>query len=240
MVKQLETDLKAVERGLLQCSAVVEEMLSMAFQVLRYRRFDRIELVLAREHDINRLEVEIEEHALQFIARHQPVATDLRRVATTLKINNDLERIADMAVNITERAECLAHRPDFEMPSMLIEMTTLAHQMLRDSLDAFSRNEVVLARQVCIQDDEVDELHKQLVSELYRAMRSDTNLIEPALNFFSISRYVERVADHATNIAEDVIFLVEGEIARHKHDRREWSPDEDEDSDSNNKSADER
>ncbi|QDU98214.1 phosphate signaling complex protein PhoU [Lignipirellula cremea] len=219
MTKHLEIDLKAVERSLLETSTVVEEMVDLAIKALRFRQFELIDQVLEREEEINSAEVKIEEQALNFIALHQPVAVDLRRAAAVLKINNDLERIADIAVNITERAECLAPRPDFEIPSMLIEMTTLAHLMLRESLDAFGRSDVELARNVCTRDDEVDELHRQLVNELYRAMRSDSHLIDPALNYFSAARHIERVADHATNIAEDVIYLVKGEIARHRIDR---------------------
>jgi phosphate transport system protein len=146
------------------------------------------------------------------------VAVDLRRVATVLKINGDLERIADLAVNISERTHSLSLYPDFQTPAHLDQMVEAALTMVRDSLDAFVRLDVAAAREVCLRDDIVDELNRQLISDLYELVQANPHDIEPAFHFYSASRHVERIADHATNISEDVIYLVDGEIARHRHD----------------------
>ena len=166
--------------------------------------------------DIDRREVEIEEECLKILALHQPVAVDLRRTAAIMKINNDLERIADLAVNIAERARCLTEHPEFTIPSGLEHMVQLANSMVRDALDAFVSLDVKAARDVCIRDEEVDACNREVIGELCQVMRQESDLVEAALHFFSAARHVERIADHATNIAEDVIYLVEGEIARHR------------------------
>jgi len=146
------------------------------------------------------------------------VAVDLRRVATVLKINGDLERIADLAVNICERAHSLIAHPDFQMPAHLDQMSEIAISMVRDALDAFVRLDVEAARDVCRRDDLVDELNRQVISDLQELVETDAADFEPALHFYGAARHVERIADHATNISEDVIYLVDGEIARHRHD----------------------
>jgi phosphate transport system protein len=139
-------------------------------------------------------------------------------VATVLKINGDLERIADLAVNICERTHSLILHPDFQMPQHLDQMAEAAISMVRDSLDAFVRLDVAAAREVCLRDDIVDELNRQVISDICDLVQADPSNMEPALHFYSASRHVERIADHATNISEDVIYLVDGEIARHRHD----------------------
>jgi phosphate transport system protein len=143
------------------------------------------------------------------------VAVDLRRTATVLKINTELERIADLAVNIAERAVALTEYPSFEVPPRLERMFVRASDMVHDALDAFVDQDVEAAQDVCRRDDEVDEFNRQVIDEMLDSMRSRSELVEAALHFFSVTRHVERIADCATNIAEDVIYLVEGEIARH-------------------------
>jgi len=152
------------------------------------------------------------------LALHQPVAIDLRRVATVLKINEDLERIADLAVNIGERAHSLVLYPEFPFPDRLDEMVEVSIAMVRSALDAFVRLDVDAAREVCLRDDVVDELNRQVIEDLHNYIQINVNDFEPAMQFFSASRHIERMADHATNIAEDVIYLVDGEIARHRQD----------------------
>lgn len=220
MNKQATGDLHRVEQQLLEASTIVEEMIENSLEVLLRRSLTRIEAVLELEQDINQREVQIEEAALRYLAIHQPVASDLRRIASIIKINNDLERIGDIGVNITERAECLANRPDFELPPQVNQMAAVSREMLRDALDAFSRSDPKLALTVCERDDQVDDLLDEVTSSMFGVMRTESSSVEPALNIFSAARHIERLADHATNIAEDVIFMVEGQIQRHKGD---WS-----------------
>jgi phosphate transport system protein len=215
MSKHLERDLEALERAILAQSSRVEEMIAKACQALVERRADVSEEVIANEHEINVREVRIEEECLKILALHQPVAVDLRRTATLLKINSELERIADLAVNIAERTKPLGCYPEFEIPPKLERMSLKATDMVHDALDAFVDLDVQASRDVCRRDDEVDELNRQVIDDLYDMMQSRPNTVEPAMHMFSISRHVERIADCATNIAEDVIYLVEGEIARH-------------------------
>jgi phosphate transport system protein len=215
MSKHLERDLEALEREILAQSSLVEEMIAKACRALVDRRVDLSSEVVAGEMQIDMREVRIEEECLKILALHQPVAVDLRRTATVLKINTELERIADLAVNIAERTSSLSDHLDFEIPDKLERMSTKATDMVHDALDAFVELDVNLAREVCQRDDEIDTLNREVIDELYDTMHGHSDQIEPAMHVFSISRHVERIADCATNIAEDVIYLVEGEIARH-------------------------
>jgi phosphate transport system protein len=215
MSKHLERDLEAIEREILAQSSRVEVMIAKACQALVERRADVAKDVITNEPEINQLEVRIEEECLKILALHQPVAVDLRRAATVLKINTELERIADLAVNIAERAASIAEHPDFDIPEKLERMFGKASDMVHDALDAFVDLDVDLARDVCRRDNEVDDYNRQIISDLCEIMRSQSNLVEVALQFFSVSRHVERIGDCATNIAEDVIYLVDGEITRH-------------------------
>ena len=218
MSKHLERDLELLEREILDQSSRVEEMIAKACQALVERRGDLASEVAASEIEINVREVKIEEECLKILALHQPVAVDLRRTATVLKINTELERIADLAVNIAERTISLVEYPEFELPTKLERMFRRASDMVHEALDAFVDQNVDAAREVCRRDDEVDEYNRRIIDELLETMRLHTNLIEAALHFFSVCRHVERIGDCATNIAEDVIYLVEGEIARHHMD----------------------
>ncbi len=218
MSQHLHRDLEALEQDLLAQSSIVEQMVYRASQALRELRTDLIEQLHKDEDTVNSQEVEIEEECLKILALHQPVAVDLRRVATVLKINGDLERIADLAVNICERAKALVHHPQFLFPYKLDQMVEVAMAMVRDALDAFVRLDVDAARKVCSCDDIVDDLNRQIIDDLKKFLQENVNEIEPVLQFFSASRHIERIGDHATNIAEDVIYLVDGEIARHWHE----------------------
>ncbi len=207
--------MEALEREILAQSSLVEEMINKACRALVDRRIDLSSEVVEAEQQIDEREVKIEEECLKILALHQPVAVDLRRTATVLKINTELERIADLAVNIAERTSSLADHLDFEIPDKVERMSADATDMVHDALDAFVELDVDAARAVCQRDEEIDTLNRQVIDELYESMQARPDQIEPALHVFSISRHVERIADCATNIAEDVIYLVEGEIARH-------------------------
>ncbi len=218
MTRHLQRDVEALEQDLLAQSSVVEQMIYRACAALKELRTDLMDQLLEDEDLVNRREVEIEEECLKILALHQPVAVDLRRVATVMKINTDLERIADLAVNIGERSRGLITHGDFPIPENVDQMAEIAISMVRDALDAFVRLDVEAARDVCLRDDLVDDLNRQAIRELHRLVETGAANIEPALHSFSASRHLERIADHATNIAEDVIYLVDGEIARHRHD----------------------
>jgi phosphate transport system protein len=218
MSKHLNRDLDALEQDLLAQSSIVEKMIMQASQAVTEHRSDCLAKILVDEDRINRGEVRIEEECLKILALHQPVAVDLRRVATVLKINADLERIADLAVNLAERAQSLVDFSQFRIPGQLEEMVSIALSMVRDALDAFVRQDIDLAQQVCLRDDQVDQLNREVIDGLQEILEQHVSEVEPALQYFSASRHIERIADHATNIAEDVIYLVEGEIARHRHE----------------------
>jgi phosphate transport system protein len=218
MSKHLQRDLEKLQHQLLALSSSVEEMINRACRALRNKQADMAEQVIRSDNAIDQQEVAIEEECLKILALHQPVAIDLRRTATAMKVNNDLERIADLAVNIAERAVCLAVHPELEIPANLHQMAELATAMVREALDSLVRLDVHLARQVCARDERVDAFNREVIDDLRAEMHARPETIEAALHLFSAARHIERIADHATNIAEDVIYLVEGEIARHKHD----------------------
>lgn len=215
MSKHLARDLELLEQEILAQASVVENMIRTACNSLCLRRTDMVWEVLEKEQQVNRREVTIEEECLKILALHQPVATDLRRVATVLKINSDLERIADLAVNIAERSRALAELPEINVLQQIETMSSLAVGMVREALDAFVELDADEARRVCASDDKVDALNEAVIAEINELMQKRPDLVEPALHFFSAARHVERIADHATNIAEDVVYLVEGEITRH-------------------------
>ena len=218
MSKHLERDMENLEREVLTQASVVEGMIRTAARALCERKVDLVWQVMEKEHEVNAREVTIEEECLKILALHQPVAIDLRRTAAALKINGDLERIADLAVNLGERARSLAEYPEFYISERLQSMVNIAVEMVRGALDAFVEFDSAQAEAICRRDNEVDSLNDQLIREVHDIMRSRTDLVEAAVYFFSATRHIERIADHATNIAQDVIYLVEGEIARHRYE----------------------
>jgi phosphate transport system protein len=162
------------------------------------------------------MEVEVEESCLKILALYQPVAIDLRFIIAVLKINNDLERVGDLAVNIAERAIFLATQPEVNVELDFTTMAVKTQEMLKKSLDALVNLNAGLAREVCACDDEIDAINRQMYLTVQDAMNTHPDQIEPLTHLLSASRHLERIADHATNIAEDVIYMIEGEIVRHK------------------------
>ena len=199
MSKHWQRDLDALQRAVLAMSSQVEEMIEKACRALRDSRIELVDEVIALEEGVNEREVQIEEECLKILALHQPVAIDLRRAAMLLKINNDLERMADLAVNIAERTRSLSKFLTFTIPERFDAMARLAIGMVNSSLDAFVHLDSEAAREICHQDNLVDDINRQNIDEMYRRMRSDSESVEPALQFFSCSRHVERIADLATN-----------------------------------------
>jgi phosphate transport system protein len=212
----LTRDLETLHQHIMSMCAVVEEVVHKAVDELGQPDVAVSQQLAERDDEVDRWDVRIEEECLKILALHQPVANNLRRVTAVLKIAWELERVADVAVNIAERAAGLAGGPEIHVPEKLNHMAHLALDMLRLSLDAFVAQDSRLARDVCRQDDIVDALNKEIIEELIELMKRSNDLVEPALQLFSASRHVERIADHATNIAEDVVYLVEGEIIRHR------------------------
>jgi phosphate transport system protein len=216
MSRHLERDLASLDRELLLLSSMTEEMIDKACVALIRKEVDLAAEVIRSDAQIDEREVRIEDDCLKILALHHPVATDLRRTAAILKINNDLERIADLAVNIAERAEQLILNTNFKVPQVFGEMAALARSMVRTAIDAFVKLDPSLARSVCSRDDELDRMHKEFIDSLCRMVQQQPDTVDSAFNLFSASRQLERIGDHATNICEDVIYLVEGEIARHR------------------------
>jgi phosphate transport system protein len=216
MTKHLQRDLENLQRDVVGLAASTEETIHRAIRALQERDTELAHQVIDGDSQIDEEENHVEEECLKILALHQPVAVDLRRTAAILKINTDLERMADLAVDIAERAIRLAELQPIHVPEKLQKMTDLTTLMVRHSLDAFVNLDPPLARRVCRLDDEVDRYNEEIIQELIEQMRKSPDMVEPALSLFSAVRHLERIADHATNIAEDVIYLVEGEIVRHR------------------------
>jgi phosphate transport system protein len=216
--KHLERDLDELKRDILAMGDMVEAMVRRAIALLDERDAEKAHAVIAKDAETDEWEVHVEEECLKILALHQPVAADLRFIAGVLKINSDLERMGDLAVNIAEHAAFLAERPPLPLPGELDAMTDAAAKMVRESLDAFVNLDAAAARKVLPQDERVDQLNRDAIAIILEGMRSDPGAAERLLRLFSVARHLERIADHATNIAEDVVYMVEGEIIRHQHD----------------------
>jgi phosphate transport system protein len=176
---------------------------------------DQAQGVIDGDEEIDRGENEVTEECLKLLALHQPVAGDLRRIATTLMITTDLERMGDLAKHIAEAAVTLAG-PRYPIPAKLMQMTDITTTLVRQSLDAFVNLDSQLARRVVRMDDEVDRYNDELIADLAAAMKKSPDAVDPGLTLFLATRNLERIADHATNIAEDVIYLIEGDIVKHR------------------------
>ena len=218
-----EDDLRTLKNRLLSMGALVEERARQAVQALMERRMELAEQVIAGDQEVNDLQIEIDDRCLKLLALQQPMASDLRLITAAMKINSDLERIGDQAVNIAENASLLLAHPPLKPLLDLPRMAELAQQMTRDSLDSFVRRDAALARSVLQRDDEVDQLKDQNFRVLLTYMMADPGTIERALALILVARNLERIADHATNIAEDVIFLVEAKDVRHHHEEKATS-----------------
>ncbi len=218
MSRHLQQDLEEAYQNLLALSGQVEEMIHLSVKALIERDTKTAIHVIGLDQHIDRSEVRIEEECLKMLALHQPVAADLRRLTTMMKVNNDLERMADLACNIAERAAQLATETDFPIPGLLLRMAEQTIEMVRGGLKAFVNLDIELAFGVIQMDDVVDAANVEVIAELTRLMREHSEWVDAGLHCFSASRHLERIADHATNVAEDVIYMVNGVIVRHRHD----------------------
>jgi phosphate transport system protein len=213
--RHYDEELQELRHLVLEMGGFVEKQVADAMRALVERDDEFARLIIERDKTVNRMDVQIDDICLRLLALHQPAARDLRLITTALKITTDLERSGDMAENIAERAIELSREPQLKPFIDLPRMAALAQGMLRQALDAFVREDADMALLVCHQDDAVDGLTDQVLRELLTFMMEDPHTISRALRLIFISKYIERLADHATNIAEMVIFMVKGKSIRH-------------------------
>jgi phosphate transport system protein len=218
MTLHLQRAIERLKKRILELSAVVEDRVYQAVKAVDSRDARLADIVVKGDNSVDLMEVEVEEECLKMLALHQPVATDLRFIVAVLKINNDLERIGDLAVNIASRAQSLSKittpplaHIDFQ------DVQGKVQRMLRKSLEALVNLDEVLAKEVCASDDEVDEINRSVYKQVISAIKEHPADVDRLILYVSVSRNLERIADHTTNIAEDVLYMIRGEIVRHSH-----------------------
>jgi phosphate transport system protein len=223
--RHFHDELSAVKVRLLTMSGEAEAALGLAVEALLERDAEKARQVILNDRAIDNMEMEVEEQCINLLALQQPMARDLRMLTSALKIANDLERVGDHAVNIAQSAERLAEARAIAPEPEIVEMARLSREMLSDALEAFIRGDAQGGRDVCLRDDKVDALHRSVFRILLTHMMEDPHTISTGMELFLVSRNLERVADLATNIGEDVVFLVEGKsIKHHAEDRGEDRP----------------
>jgi len=221
MQRHFDEELNQLKEKLLRMSSLAEKAISSSIKAL-IDRDDELALQVAKSDDpINMLEIEIEEFCLKLLALHQPQAGDLRFIIAAMKINNDLERIGDLAVNIAKITKYLIKIPVVKSLSEISDMAKAAQRMLKDSLDSFVNKDAQLAKDVCRRDDEVDDMNKKIFMDFLRSVSQDEKTVERAVDLILIAKNFERIADHSTNICEDVIYLVEGKNIKHHIEERQ-------------------
>lgn len=216
MTVHMKREIDKQKKMLMSLCEVVEENLRQAVESIKERDVKLAEKVIETDIEIDHMEVDIEEECLKILALYQPVAIDLRFIITALKINNDLERIGDLAVNLAERSTFLAGQKKVDVPFDFDEMTEKTKSMLRKSLEALVNMDSKLAYEVCAADDEIDDMNSKMYLIVQDMICTHPEQTKSLIHLLSASRHLERVADHATNIAEDVIYMIEGRIIRHE------------------------
>lgn len=215
MQRYFDEELKTLKEKILRMGALVEDQIRNAIRSLVERDSDLARHVIAKDHQVNAMDVEVDEDCLRLIALHQPMAKDLRFITTAMKISTELERMSDLAENIAERAIELNEEPQLKPYIDIPRMAEHAQRMVKEALDAFVNRDAALARKVCGDDDFIDDLTHQIFRELLTYMIEDPHTISRAVRITFVAKYLERLADHATNVAELVVYLVEGKIIRH-------------------------
>jgi phosphate transport system protein len=213
---RLQRDIDKLNKSILSLGALVEERFRIAVKAIECRDPKLAEKVIEGDAEIDQREVDIEEDCLKILAIHQPVADHLRYIVAVLKMNNDLERIGDLAVNIAQRAELISSLDRVPIPFDYFTMAQRVQEMLEKSLDSMVNRDVALAYEVCAEDDEVDIMKNAMQVQFAEEIRKSQDHVEALIDLFLVSRHLERIADHATNIAEDVIYMITGEIHRHR------------------------
>lgn len=214
-MRYFREELDELQSRLLEMGGLVENAIHRSIATLVDRDEEQAQEVFRNEARINQMEIDIDDLAIRLIARHQPMAGDLRFLTAIIKINNDLERMGDLAINIVERAIVSMQQPSVKPLVDIPPMARMVESMVRRSLDAFVKRDAEVARSILLSDDAVDELRDNVIEELIGIMEQDPTTVRRALSLILITRSLERLADHATNIAEDVIFLVQGVDVRH-------------------------
>jgi phosphate transport system protein len=223
MERLFDEELKNLKENLVRMATLVEESIGLSIEGLKDQKEELARDVLKREDNLNVLDVEIDDTCLRLLALRQPMAGDLRFITSAMKIGTELERMGDLAVNIAERTLELLKAPLLKPLIDIPRMAVLAQAMVRDSLNAFINRDEKLAYDVCARDDEIDSLNDQIFRELLTYMMGDPATIKRAAELILVGRYLERIADHATNICEDVIYLVKGKTIRHNIDKKRES-----------------
>ena len=215
MERHLQRELDRLKKRILSLGAMVEERVRMAVKAIETRDGKLAQKIIDKDYEIDEVEMEIEEECLKILALHQPVAVDLRFLSAVIKINNDLERIGDEAVNIAQRVRIIAKREKLDIPFDYSLMAGKTEAMLKRSLDAVVNMDLDMAVKVCLSDDEVDNFQNEAYDVIKQAIKENPDRVAYLINLLLISRHLERIADHATNIAEEVVYMIEGEIVRH-------------------------
>ena len=215
VVPHFQEELEALQSRLLEMGGLAEERVRTCIEALESRDLTMVAQVMAGDEPINQLHIEVDNRSFRLLALYQPMATDLRAIVSAVKINTDLERVGDLAVNIAEAAQRYTTHPPVKKLIDIPTMGTIAQTMLRDALDAYVRRDTALAHAVLNADDQLDALKTQVFRDLLTYMLKDPATVETALDLILISRHLERIGDHATNIAEDVIFMVSAQDVRH-------------------------
>jgi phosphate transport system protein len=215
VVPHFQEELETMQGRLLEMGGLAEESVRASIQGLVSRDLPLIEKVAGGDEPLNQLHIEIDNRCFRLLALYQPMATDLRGIVSAVKINTDLERVGDLAVNIAQAAKRYAMHPPVKQLIDIPKMAEIAQAMLRDALDAYVKRDTVLAHRVLSEDDRLDGLRTQVFRELLTYMLQNPAIVEPALDLILISRHLERIGDHATNVAEDVIFMVSALDVRH-------------------------
>jgi phosphate transport system protein len=218
--RHFHEELAKLKSRLLEMSALAEELVETAVDALLTRDLSKTDAVILGDRELDAIEIEMDDACLQLLALQQPMARDLRLITSAMKISNDLERVGDHAVNIAQAVRHLVDYPTFTPPPAIEEMARLAGEMLSDALDHFVRSDALAAREVCRRDDRVDAMHDSILRTLLTHMMEDPRRIGPAMSMILVSKNLERIADLATNVAEEVVFLVEGRTIKHHAERR--------------------
>jgi phosphate transport system protein len=221
METHLQQELNRLKAELLKMAGLAEQAIRNAVEALVKRNTPLAEKTIAEDEKLNEMEILLDDRCLKLLALHQPLAADLRFITSAMRINTDLERIGDQAVNIAERAISLNQEPQLKPYIDIPRMAQIAQSMVKDVLDAFVNGDAELARSVCERDDKVDALNDQVFRELLTYMMADSKTITRAVHLIIVSRCLERIADHATNIAEGVIFMVKALVIKHHADAKE-------------------
>uniref|UniRef100_A0A7C4VS34 Phosphate-specific transport system accessory protein PhoU n=1 Tax=Desulfatirhabdium butyrativorans TaxID=340467 RepID=A0A7C4VS34_9BACT len=223
MTRHFLKELEKIKKMILTLGAQVEEQVQLAVQAIMQTDAKLAERIIQKDHEIDDMEVEVEEECLKVLALHQPVAVDLRFLIAVIKINNDLERIGDEAVNIAQRVEAISRKKGIAFTFDYSTMAIKAEFMLKQSLDALVNMDIDRAYRVLILDDEVDAIKREAYDKIKEAMRIHPDHVGYLINLLLVSRHIERIADHSTNIAEEVVYLIDGEIVRHEIGKGERS-----------------